>query len=211
MTVRRTIGIVDYGVGNQASVWRALHRLGYRCRVSSDPEKLDATDLLLLPGVGSFPAAMERLHAHDLVDYLRHAARGGKPFIGLCLGMQLLAEQSHEHGLTAGLGLIPGEVVPFDGGGWHIGWNAIEQVGADPMFAACDGLAMYFNHSFVFRAPEEYRVYQARTAAAFPVGVRRGNLVGMQFHPEKSQEAGRTLLRALIDGLIEGRSEGHRA
>ncbi|QUL37338.1 imidazole glycerol phosphate synthase subunit HisH [Erythrobacter sp. JK5] len=198
---RRTIGIVDYGVGNQASVWRALHQLGYRCRVSSDPAKLDETDILFLPGVGSFPAAMEQLHAHDLVGYLKQAAHGGKPFVGLCLGMQLLAERSHEHGLTAGLGLIPGEVVPFDGGGWHIGWNAIERIGDDPLFAACDGMAMYFNHSFIFRAPREYQVYAARTDAVFPVGVRRGNLVGMQFHPEKSQEAGRALLRSLVEGL----------
>jgi glutamine amidotransferase len=198
---RRTIGIVDYGVGNQASVWRALHRLGYRCRVSSDPAKLDETDILVLPGVGSFPAAMEQLHAHDLVDYLRQSARGGKPFVGLCLGMQLLAEKSREHGLTAGLGLIPGEVVPFPGGGWHIGWNAIEHVGDDPLFAQCDGMAMYFNHSFIFDAPQEYRVYAARTDTRFPVGVRRGNLVGMQFHPEKSQDAGQALLRTLVEGL----------
>lgn len=200
---RKTIGIVDYGVGNQASVWRALHKLDYRCRVSDDPKKLDETDILFLPGVGAFPAAMKKLHEHDLVEYLQGEARQGKPFVGLCLGMQLLAERSHEHGLTAGLGLIPGEVVPFPQGGWHIGWNAIERLGDDPMFDPCDGMAMYFNHSFIFDAPEQYRVYAARTEDAFPVGVRRGNLVGMQFHPEKSQEAGRTLLRALIEGLCQ--------
>lgn len=198
---RRTIGIVDYGVGNQASVWRALHNLDYRCRVSDDPAKLDDTDILFLPGVGAFPAAMQKLHEHDLVEYLRREAGAGKPMIGLCLGMQLLAEQSREHGVTAGLGLIPGEVVPFPGGGWHIGWNAIEHVGDNAMFAPCDGMAMYFNHSYVFRAPPEYCVYAARTGERFPVGVRRGNLVGMQFHPEKSQDAGRVLLRTLVEGL----------
>lgn len=199
---RKTIGIVDYGVGNQASVWRALHRLGYRCRVSSEPKALDQTDVLFLPGVGAFPTAMEQLHRHDLVEYLQHEAIRGKPFVGLCLGMQLLAEQSHEHGLTAGLGLIPGEVKPFPGGSWHIGWNAIEHLGEDPLFAQCDGMAMYFNHSFVFSAPQEYRIYSARTDGdPFPVGVRRGNLVGLQFHPEKSQDAGRALLRAVVEGL----------
>lgn len=199
---RKTIGIVDYGVGNQASVWRALHKLDYRCRVSSDPKALDQTDILFLPGVGAFPAAMEQLHKHDLVEYLQQEGRRGKPFVGLCLGMQLLAEQSQEHGLTAGLGLIPGNVVPFPGGGWHIGWNAIEATNTDGLFAECDGMAMYFNHSFIFDAPSEYRVYAARTDGdPFPVGVRRGNLVGMQFHPEKSQDAGRALLRTLVEGL----------
>lgn len=199
--IRKTIGIVDYGVGNQASVWRALHGLGYRCRVSDDPAKLDETDILFLPGVGAFPAAMKKLHEHDLVEYLQREAHTGKPIVGLCLGMQLLAEQSHEHGLTAGLGLIPGEVIPFPRGGWHIGWNAIEYRDSHPLFAQCDGMAMYFNHSFIFDTPEEYCVYAARTQESFPVGVRRGNLVGMQFHPEKSQAAGRTLLRILVEGL----------
>ena len=200
---RKTIGIVDYGVGNQASVWRALHKLDYRCRVSSDPKALAQTDILFLPGVGAFPTAMEQLHRHGLVEFLQEEGQRGKPFVGLCLGMQLLAERSHEHGLTAGLGLIPGEVAPFPGGGWHIGWNAIESIHSDDaLFVECDGLAMYFNHSFIFSAPEEYQVYAARLdGAPFPVGVRRGNLVGMQFHPEKSQDAGRALLRTLVEGL----------
>ena len=136
---RRTIGILDYGVGNHASVWRALHGLGYRCRVSADTDVLDATDLLVLPGVGAFSAAMKALHEHDLAEYLKAQSRAGKPIVGLCLGMQLLADESLEHGLTAGLGLIPGQVVPFEQARWHIGWNSIEVVGEDPMFRARPG------------------------------------------------------------------------
>ena len=147
MTSRRTIGIVDYGVGNHASVWRALHGLGYRCRVSADPEVLSATDLLVLPGVGAFAAAMDALHRHDLVEYLKLQAREGMPIVGLCLGMQLLADASVEHGVTAGLGLIPGQVLPFNQARWHIGWNTIEVVGDDPIFRPSDGKSMYFNHS----------------------------------------------------------------
>ncbi len=200
-TGRRTIGIVDYGVGNHNSVWQSLHGLGYRCRVSADPEVLSATDLLVLPGVGAFGAAMEALHRHDMADYLGEQSRAGKPIVGLCLGMQLLADASLEHGFTAGLGLIPGRVEPLDQARWHIGWNGIEVVGDDPLFRPSDGKSMYFNHSYVFRAPVEYQACLARLDAPFPVGVRRANMVGLQFHPEKSQGPGQELLRNVIEGL----------
>jgi imidazole glycerol-phosphate synthase subunit HisH len=198
---RLTVGIVDYGVGNHASVWRALHLLGYRCRVSSEPEVLSQTDLLLLPGVGAFPAAMAALHRHNLVDYLQQQARLGKPIVGLCLGMQLMADASKEHRVTAGLGLIPGQVVAFDQARWHIGWNSIEVLRDDPLLAPSDGQSMYFNHSFVFEAPTEYQVCVSRLAQPFAIGVRRGRLLGLQFHPEKSQSAGRQMLRNVVEGL----------
>jgi imidazole glycerol-phosphate synthase subunit HisH len=198
---RRTIGIVDYGVGNHTSVWRTLHALGYRCRVSAEPEVLDQTDLLVLPGVGAFATAMESLHRHLLVDYLRERSRVAHPIVGLCLGMQLLADASEEHGLTSGLGLIPGKVVPLLQSRWHIGWNTIETVSDDPVFRRSDRESMYFNHSYVFEAPAEYQACVARLDSSFPVAVRRANLVGLQFHPEKSQDAGRTLLHDVIEGL----------
>lgn len=198
---RRTIGIVDYGVGNHASVWRALHSLDYRCRVSSDPEVLSDTDVLLLPGVGAFPAAMAALHEHNLVGYLQDRARQGQPLVGICLGMQLLADSSVENGVTAGLGLVPGQVTPFTGGRWHIGWNTIEAVNDDPLIRPSDGKSVYFNHSYVFDAPDPYRLCVSRLDEPFVVGVRRGNLLGLQFHPEKSQAAGRELLRNVIEGV----------
>ncbi|MCX8477976.1 MAG: imidazole glycerol phosphate synthase subunit HisH [Sphingomonas sp.] len=201
MTPRRTIGIVDYGVGNHASVWRGLHALGYRCRVSADPEILSETDLLMLPGVGAFSAAMEALHRHDLVGYLKSQSVAGKPIVGLCLGMQLMADGSFEHGFTAGLGLIPGQVVPLQSARWHIGWNSIEVLREDRMFRPSDGESMYFNHSYIFEAAPEYQTCVARLDRPLPVGVRRGNLVGLQFHPEKSQFAGRRLLRNVVEGL----------
>lgn len=198
---RRTIGIVDYGVGNHASVWRALSGLGYRCRVSADFHVLNETDLLVLPGVGAFGAAMAELHRHKLVEYLREQSRLDKPIIGLCLGMQLLADASLEHGFTSGLGLIPGQVVPLDQARWHIGWNSIETVSEDPIFRLSDGKSMYFNHSYVFDAPLEFQACVARLERPFPVAVRRANTVGLQFHPEKSQGAGRALLSNAIEGL----------
>lgn len=198
---RRTIGIVDYGVGNHASVWRALHALDYRCRVSRDPAVLSATDLLLLPGVGAFPPAMQALHEHGLVGYLQEQARAGRPFVGICLGMQLMADASSEFGATAGLGLIPGQVNALPQAAWHIGWNSLETVGDDPLLRGADGCAVYFNHSFAFDAAPEYRIGLARLAQAFTVAVRRENMVGLQFHPEKSQATGRAVLRNVIEGL----------
>ena len=200
---RRTIGIVDYGVGNHASVWRALHALGYRCRVSSDVNVLGASNLLLLPGVGAFPPAMQALHRHGLSGFLQEQARMGRPFVGICLGMQLLADGSSEFGQTAGLGLIPGLVTPLVQASWHTGWNSIEAVGTDPLLRCVDGEPVYFNHSYVFEAPAEYRIGVARLREPLTIAVRRGNIVGLQFHPEKSQAAGRAILRSVIEGLCD--------
>lgn len=197
----RTIGIVDYGVGNLASVYRSLHALGYRCRVSREPAVLDQTDLLLLPGVGAFPTAMDALHACNLVPYLQQHARNAGPIVGICLGMQLLADGSEEHRFTPGLGLIPGRVTALVGDRWHIGWNTIEVLHREPLLQPSDGQSLYFNHSYVFEPPAEYRSAVARLSSAFPVAVRRENIVGLQFHPEKSQDAGRQLLRNVIEGL----------
>ncbi|WP_050467319.1 imidazole glycerol phosphate synthase subunit HisH [Herbaspirillum chlorophenolicum] len=202
----RTIGIIDYGAGNLASVWRALHGLGYRCRISRDRDVLAATDVLLLPGVGAFPAAMQALHHHDMADFVQVNARAGKPVVGICLGMQLLADTSDEIRPTAGLGLIPGTVGELSDPAtkWHIGWNSMEVTSDDPAFTSSDGLSFYFNHSFVFHAPAEYVSGVARITQgqdAFPVAVRRNNIVGLQFHPEKSQTPGRQLLGHVIEGV----------
>jgi glutamine amidotransferase len=198
---RKTIGIVDYGVGNQSSVKHAFQALGYRCHTSSDRDVLAASDVIILPGVGAYPAAMSALHSRDLVGFLRDCARNSKPIIGLCLGMQLLADASLEHGTTEGLGLIPGQIVPLNLARWHIGWNTIEVINSYKLLLPSDGESVYFNHSYVFNAPLEYQVCIARLNQSFPVGVRRGNVIGLQFHPEKSQLAGRVMMKNLVEGL----------
>lgn len=198
---RKTIAIVDYSVGNHASVQRAFQALDYRCRTSHDQEVLAEADLIVLPGVGAYPAAMSALHSSGLVEFLKERARSGQPIIGLCLGMQLLADESLEHGVTAGLGLIPGQVVPLVSVQWHIGWNTIEVINDDHLLQPSDGESVYFNHSYVFQAPKEYQICLSRLEAPFAVGVRRGNVVGLQFHPEKSQSAGQTMLKNLVEGL----------
>lgn len=200
---RRTVGIVDYGVGNHASVWRALHALDFRCRVSREPAVLAATDLLVLPGVGAFPPAMHALHQHGLAGFLQEQARAGKPLVGICLGMQLLADASTEFGHTAGLGLIPGAVHPLLQSEWHTGWNSLEAVGSDALLRRFDGESVYFNHSYAFDGPAEYCIAVARLAAPVTVAVRRANLVGLQFHPEKSQGTGRAILRRVVEELCD--------
>lgn len=188
-------------MGNHASVVHSLRELRYRVRVSDDPSVLNSADVLVLPGVGAFPSAMQALHQLDLVTYLQEQARRQRPIIGFCLGMQLLVEASHEHQYTAGLALIPGEVVPLADPQWHIGWNTVECVQKDSMLQPSDGKSFYFNHSFVYEGSAEYQVCVSRHHKTFPSVIRRGSVVGLQFHPEKSQGSGKEILRNLISGL----------
>jgi imidazole glycerol phosphate synthase glutamine amidotransferase subunit len=157
--------------------------------------------VLILPGVGAFPTAMEHLTRTGLDEFVKARAEAGQPLIGLCLGMQLLADESVEYQTTPGLRLVPGRVVPLDQAPWHIGWNTIQNVSSDPLMESSDGRAVYFNHSYVFDTPAEFHLCTTRLTAPFASGVRRGNVVGLQFHPEKSQDAGREILSSLIEGL----------
>lgn len=198
-----SIAIVDYGMGNQASVVHTLRSLGYRVKLARNPEGLDDAQLLVLPGVGAYPAAMRALKERGLVHYLQEQARAGRPILGICLGMQLLAEASHEHGYTRGLSLVPGEFVPFKHGGWHIGWNTIECRANEPLLARVNGQAFYFNHSFHYQGSDEVQVARAGTPRPCAAIIRRDKIVGMQFHPEKSQLPGRILLEELVTGLTD--------
>lgn len=198
---RTTVGLVDYGVGNHASVAHALHDAGFRVRVTGDPQDLEACDVLLLPGVGAFPAAMKRLRDTGLDGYLRQAASINRPLLGICLGMQLLAEESHELGHSTGLGILPGRVVPLGEGPWHIGWNTLDCVGDDPAFRSSDGESFYFNHSFMLVDAPDCIAAVARLPQPVTAAVRRGRVAGLQFHPEKSQRAGMRLLHTLIREL----------
>jgi imidazole glycerol-phosphate synthase subunit HisH len=193
-----TVGIVDYGMGNYASVIHSLRNLGFRVRVSAAPAVLDGTDILVVPGVGAFPAAMQALHQRGLVDYLQQQAREQRPIIGICLGMQLLASASYEFEYKAGLDIIPGEIVAMGGAKWHIGWNTLECVNLEPSLQPSDGEAFYFSHSFCYQGLSEYQVALSRHPNPFAAIIRKGKVVGIQFHPEKSQEAGRVLLKNLI-------------
>ena len=198
-----SIGIVDYGMGNHASVVHSLRDIGFRVRISDNTSDLDESDVLILPGVGAFPSAMAKLHERGLVDYLHQQVNLGRPLIGICLGMQLLANASYEHKHTVGLGLIPGDIVPFEDHGGHIGWNTLEFSQNNSLWSESCEEAFYFNHSFCYQGPSEYQVALTQHLIPFPSIIQRGNVVGLQFHPEKSQLAGKALLKNLIKGLVD--------
>ena len=197
------IGIVDYGAGNHNSVKGAIKALGYRSRLVKTEEDLSHLDLLILPGVGAFSTAMAEIRAMGLDILIRQWAYAGKPLLGICLGMQMLAEASYEHGLTRGLELIPGEVKPIENPGWHIGWNRLEVTpSAHDFLKASYGKDFYFNHSYEFHAPQQYVCATARLSRPIVAVVKRDNVCGMQFHPEKSQDAGKEVLQLAIEDLV---------
>ncbi len=192
------IAIVDYGMGNLHSVGKAVERLGYESVVTSDREALLAADAVLLPGVGAFGDAMEQLRETGLGDAVKAAAAAGKPLLGICLGMQLLFEESEEYGRHEGLGLLPGRVVRFQGGLKvpHMGWNRLtfRQAGS-PIFAGLEEGHVYFVHSYHALAgrPEDVLATTDYPDAVTAI-VGRGRVFGMQFHPEKSGAVGMKLL-----------------
>lgn len=194
------IGIIDYGMGNLRSVQKAIEYLGDRAIVSGERIRLDACEKLILPGVGSFAAGMENLISSGLRDYV-FARVSDTPLLGICLGMQFLLGQSEEEGLHDGLNLIDGRVVRFDdalGKVPHIGWNSVADV-RSPLFANIpDSTQFYFVHSYYVKAEKENTIAQTEYLCSFASAVNKGNVYGVQFHPEKSGEAGLTLLENFL-------------
>ena len=199
--------IVDYGVGNLFSLASSFHALGAETEVTPDPDRLRQADRIVLPGVGAFGDAMEKLRQAELIPVLREMA-AEKPFLGICLGMQLLFDKSCEYGEHVGLGLIPGRVEPLgpDLGDPslkvpHMGWNSLEQVRPDPFFRYVrGGEYVYYVHSFYAKDCQDSTLALSRYGDAAVTGVvRRGNVWGAQFHPEKSGDTGLRLLKAFLE------------
>jgi glutamine amidotransferase len=192
------IAIVDYGMGNKRSVEKALEHVGAAPRITGDAEAVRAADGVILPGVGAFPEAMRRLRASGLDAVVAERAAAGVPLLGICLGMQLLFASSSEHEGATGLGLLEGEVTALRAPKLpHIGWN---EVGFERPSALTDGLgdaaAFYHVHSFVCRAADPGDVVgRGDYGEPFASIVERGNVMGVQFHPEKSSRDGLALLR----------------
>jgi glutamine amidotransferase len=194
------IAIVDYGMGNRRSVFKALERVGGEPLLTDDPERLRAADGLVVPGVGAFPEGMRRLRAAGLDEVIRERAQAGVPVIGLCLGMQLLLERSEEHGGADGLGLIPGDVRRLDARGLklpHIGWNEVRWTRPSPLVDGLpDPATFYHVHTFVPHPADDADVLGVSDyGTEFASVVARGNVCGAQFHPEKSSAHGLALLR----------------
>ncbi|UVI30574.1 imidazole glycerol phosphate synthase subunit HisH [Paenibacillus spongiae] len=191
------IAIIDYGMGNLHSVSKAVERLGYQAKITADAQEILEADGAILPGVGAFGDAMQNLRNTGLDEVTKFYASSGKPLLGICLGMQLLFDESEEHGRHAGLGLLPGNVIRFQGDYKvpHMGWNKLIFRQPSPLF---EGLAeghVYFVHSFHAKPQRESDLlattdYHQNVTAI----VGSGNVYGMQFHPEKSSDLGMQLL-----------------
>jgi len=201
------IAIVDYGMGNLRSVQKALEKLGHAAEVTSEPSTIRDAARVILPGVGAFGAAMANLNRVDgerppLADAVKEAAASGKPFLGICLGMQLLLSTSEELGQHEGLNLVPGQVVKFDFGTDptlkipHMGWNTLRFPRETRLFRGLeDGAFVYFVHSF-YCQPEDPSVTAAVCEHGIPfcAALEKDNLFAAQFHPEKSGAAGLRML-----------------
>ena len=196
------IAIVDYQMGNLRSVQRGFARVGQESTVTDDPQILMQADKVVLPGVGAFADAMQQLHHRNLVEPLRLLAESGKPLLGICLGLQLLFEKSYENGTHLGIGVLPGEVVPFQNLPPeckipHMGWNQLEmQKECSLLCGIAPDAFFYFVHSY-FVVPKDKKVVATETnyAGNFVSMISSQNIFATQFHPEKSQQAGLQMLR----------------
>lgn len=196
------IAILDYGMGNRASVQNALAFLGHESVVTQDPMIIGNATHLILPGVGAFGDGMRAIRERGLDRVMAEEIAKGKPLLGICLGMQLLASKGEEGGLHDGLGFIPGTVKRLTAGELripHVGWNDVAPKSDEVLFAGTEPNVFYFVHSFALKADDEADViatcdYGSRFVAA----VRRGNIMGVQFHPEKSQASGLRVLKNFL-------------
>lgn len=200
-----TIAIIKYGMGNVASVQKALKKLSFNSVITDDHNEIKNSDFIILPGVGSFKKGMDNLDRSGLIDLLTNEVKNNKkPFLGICLGMQLLASYGNEIERTKGLDFIEGEVVEIQSKNNfripHLGWNNVKVHNNNPFYLDFENRDFYFIHSFHFDVKNESDItttvnYDQNLVAA----VQKDNIYGMQFHPEKSQEFGMKILKKVIE------------
>ncbi len=206
MLERVRVCIVDYGSGNVTSVYNVLRSL-CDARVSNDENELDLATHLVLPGVGAFGAAMGKLRKLNLIDYLaRQVLEKKKPFLGICVGMQILADVGYEYGSHQGLGWISGEVKKLESNGLslpHIGWNNCKIKHESSLLKGIqEDMDFYFVHSYSLKPiNSEYSLASCEYGQEFTAVVGKGNIYGVQFHPEKSQKTGRLLIQNFLSLL----------
>jgi imidazole glycerol-phosphate synthase subunit HisH len=198
------IAIVDYQMGNLRSVQKALEAVGAQVTVTSDPAELNAADKIVLPGVGAFGDAMRELSARGLVEPIREWVKNDRPFLGICLGLQLLFDVGDEGGEHAGLGIFPGRVMRFqlprDFKVPHMGWNQTSRRRVTPLDREQpDNTYFYYVHSYYVRPDDNQLIWlEADYGGPFCAAIQRGNLFATQFHPEKSQQDGLRLLERFV-------------
>ena len=200
------IAIIDYGVGNLFSLQSSLEKVGAETVVTSDKAVIDKADKIILPGVGAFEDAAKKLKETGLDEVVKAQAKKGKPLMGICLGMQMLFERSYEYGCHEGLGLLKGSVVPLQGyiddrlKIPHIGWNALHFTRENPLLKYCkEGDCVYFVHSYYASDCKDSVIATAEYGKEVTAAVADGNVMGCQFHPEKSGEVGLRILRAFCE------------
>lgn len=200
------IAIIDYGVGNLFSLVSSFESVGAQVVVTSDKSVIENAEKIVLPGVGAFEDARRKLSASGLEDTIRKEVAGGKAILGICLGMQMLFERSYEYGEHEGLGLLRGSVVAMDGTlpeGLkipHIGWNELKICAQHPIFKYTNnGDFVYFVHSYYATGCEQSLLATTEYGKDITAAVAYKNITGMQFHPEKSGEAGLNILRAFVE------------
>ena len=200
------IAVVDYGVGNLFSLCCSLERIGADAKVTSNPDEIRSAEKIILPGVGAFADAAKKLRDSGLDKVILEQAAAGKEIMGICLGMQLLFEKSYEFGEHTGLGLLKGSVIPMEGTIPaelkipHIGWNALHFTKESKLLKYIkEGDCVYFVHSFYVDPGAESVVATAEYGKFVTAAVQCGNVMGCQFHPEKSGEVGLNILRAFCE------------
>ena len=200
------IAIIDYGVGNLFSLCSSLEKIGAQAVVTSDPDVIRKARKLILPGVGAFADAAQKLRTTGMGDLVKEQAAAGKEIMGICLGMQLLFEKSYEFGEHKGLGLLRGSVVPMEGKIPaqlkipHIGWNALHFCKESKLLRYIqEGDCVYFVHSYYAENCDDSLVATAEYGKELTAAVQKGNVMGCQFHPEKSGDVGLAILRAFCE------------
>ncbi len=199
------IAIIDYDAGNIKSVEKAMHHLGQEVEITRDQERILAADKVILPGVGAFGDAMEKIRQYDLEDVIRQVVDRGTPFLGICLGLQLLFEESEESPGAKGLGILKGRIRRIPGGEGlkipHMGWNTLELSGNGRLFRGVpEEPFVYFVHSYYLEAEEE-EIVKAVTwyGTKIHASVEKGNVFACQFHPEKSSSTGLLMLKNFVE------------
>ncbi len=200
------LAIIDYGVGNLFSLQCSLKKIGVAAVVTKNPEEIKNADRIILPGVGAFGDASKKLRESGLVDLITEEAKNGKPFLGICLGMQLLFEKGYEYGEHDGLGFLKGNIIALEGKIDpslqipHMGWNALNIRKESPLFKYInDGDCVYFVHSYYATDCDDSLIASSEYGIDVTAAVGKGNIFGCQFHPEKSGDVGLKILKAFCE------------
>ena len=203
---KQKVVIIDYGVGNVFSIYNSLDKLGLcRIEISSKESQIKSADALILPGVGAFEACLRNFKKDGLMDCVGEAVQiNNKPILGICVGMQLMADHSEENGFHNGLGWIPGRVIKFDSSDSfpvpHVGWNNMSLNNNAALFSRLSGSPhFYFDHSYHFSCPDEFKIATCDYGIELTAAIANNNIFGVQFHPEKSQTNGLRLFRGFLN------------